>query len=319
MNLITETVLQHWHTGRKTKTTPSGWISANAVCCNDKRNRGGLIINEGEAISYHCFHCDFKTSWQPGRKISSSMRKFMQYLNMSDDLINQLSFEAWRIVDMPQMQTKLLNPSFDKRSLPIDALPIKDYLDNIPNKLIPVLEYMNSRQLYLDDYDFYWSSNIGFSNRLILPYYYNDMIVGYTARSISNIVKQKYISEQQPNYVFNLDQQRNTRPFVLVCEGPFDAISIQGTALLGNDIKPGQDWLLRNLNKEIILIPDRDEAGMRCVEQAIEYNWSVSFPEWPHGIKDVNDATIKLGRLSTLWLILQGKIRNQTKFKLLAK
>jgi DNA primase len=181
-----------------------------------------------------------------------------------------------------------------------------------------VLEYIAKRKMYLDYYDFYWTPKIGFSNRLIVPFYKDGVCVGYTARAI-NDAKPKYISEQQPGYVFNLDRQDNNREFVIVCEGPFDAISIDGCALLGAEIKDSQNWLLKQLNKEIVLVPDKDHEGPRTVEQAIEFGWSVSMPDWPAGVKDVNDAMIKLGRLATLYLITQAKESNSLKIQLKAK
>jgi len=149
----------------------------------------------------------------------------------------------------------------------------------------------NVRGLDPYGYTYYWSDKVGFKNRVIIPFYKDDVCVGYTARAI-NEAKPKYLSEQQPGYVFNLDRQTQDRDFVIVCEGPFDAISIDGCALLGAEIKESQNWLLKQLGKEIILVPDRDHEGPRTVEQALEYGWSVSMPDWPEGIKDVNDATV---------------------------
>jgi DNA primase len=102
-------------------------------------------------------------------------------------------------------------------------------------------------------------------------------------------------------------------------EGPFDALSIDGCALLGAEIRESQNYLLRQLGKEIILVPDRDHEGPRCVEQAIEFGWSVSMPDWPEGVKDVNDAVVKLGRVATLYLIMQAKEANALKIRLRAK
>ena len=84
-----------------------------------------------------------------------------------------------------------------------------------------------------------------------LSFFMNEKIVGWTARAM-NGDKPKFISEQQPGYVFNLDNQTYDKKFVVVCEGPFDAISIDGCALLGAEIKDQQDWLLKRLEKEII-------------------------------------------------------------------
>lgn len=317
MSLIIDTILLHLPAKRK--HTPSGWISFNAPCCDDKRHRGGLIFNGGDAVSYHCFNCQFKASWQPGRNLSNKMKKLLRFMHVSDDEINKLTLEVLRLQPLESNSVRAIIPEFYERALPLDSLPITDFLDNPPEKLMPVIEYMVARGLYLEDYPFYWSPRPGFNNRLIIPFYYKGMIVGYTARTVNNNANPRYISEQQPGYVFNLDQQTHNRQFVIVCEGPIDAISIEGCAIMGADIKASQDYLLRQLGKEIILVPDKDHEGPKTVEQAIEYKWSVSMPEWPDGIKDVNDAVVKLGRLATLWLIIQAKESYELKIKLKAK
>jgi hypothetical protein len=315
MSLIADTLLQYLPSKRK--HTPSGWISFNAPCCDDKRQRGGFIVNAGDAVSYHCFNCQFKCSWQPGRPISQKMSKFMRDLNMPDDVISQIRLEALRLNDNSNVVIQSIIPKFDERALPIDSELITSYLDNPPEKLMPVLEYLIGRNLSLEDYPFYWTPKVGFSNRVIVPFYKDGACVGYTARAI-NDAKPKYISEQQPGYVFNLDNQRN-REFAIVCEGPFDAISIDACALLGAEIKDSQNWLLKQLGKELVLVPDKDHEGLKTVEQAIEFGWSISMPDWPEGVKDVNDAVVKLGRLATLYLIINAKESNALKIRLRAK
>jgi len=316
MSLISDTLLQYLP--GKRKQTPSGWISFNAVCCDDKRQRGGFIVNAGDAVSYHCFNCGFKCSWQPGRHISKNMNKFMRDLNIPDDAIGQLRLEALRLDDNNTTEVRNIIPKFDIRALPLDSEPVSNLLENPPEKLISVLEYMVNRKLFPEDFYFYWTPKVGFSNRLIIPFIYKDEIVGWTARAI-NDAKPKYLSEQQPGYVFNLDRQQDDKEFVIVSEGPFDALSIDGCALLGAEIKDSQNWLLKQLGKEIVLVPDRDHEGPRTVEQAIEYGWSVSMPDWPEGVKDINDAVIKLGRLATLYLIVSSKESNSLKIQLRAK
>jgi hypothetical protein len=316
MGLIADTLQTYLPSKRK--HTPSGWISFNAPCCDDKRQRGGFIVNAGDAVSYHCFNCGFKCSWQPGRHISQKMNQFMRNLNIPDDIISQLRLEALRLDDNNTTEIRSIIPKFDIRALPIDSEPMDALLNNPPEKLVPVLEYMVDRKIYPEDYSFYWTPKVGFSNRLIIPFLYKGAVVGWTARAI-NDAKPKYLSEQQPGYVFNLDQQSDDREFVIVSEGPFDALSIDGCALLGAEIKDSQNWLLKQLNKELILVPDKDHEGPRTVEQAIEYGWSVSMPTWPEGIKDINDAVMKIGKLATLWLIVTAKESNALKIRLRAK
>ena len=316
MGLLSETLLAYLPSKRK--QTPSGWIGFNAPCCDDKRKRGGFIVNGGDAVSYHCFNCGFKASWQPGRVISKNMRKFMEFLHMSDDVISKLKLEAIRLHESIDSSPISIIPKFDSRAMPLDSAPIVDFLNNPPKKLMPVIEYMLSRSLYLEDYPFYWTPQLGFSNRLIIPFFFQGAIVGYTARAV-NDDRTRYLSEQQPGYVFNLDKQHDDRAFVLVCEGPIDAISIGGCALMGSEIKEGQALLLSQLGKEIVLIPDRDHAGQKMIEAAIDRGWSVSMPDWPTGIKDVNQALVKLGRLATMWLIVTAKESYSLKIQLRAK
>jgi DNA primase len=177
---------------------------------------------------------------------------------------------------------------------------------------------MVNRKIFPEDFPFYWTPKIGFSNRLVIPFLYQDKIVGWTARAVNDI-KPKYLSEQQPGYVFNLDNQLDEREFVIVSEGPFDALSIDGCAILGAEIKDSQNYLLKRLGKEVVLVPDRDHEGSRTVEQALDYGWSVSMPSWPSGVKDINDAVIKLGRLATMWLIVDAKESNALKVRLKMK
>jgi len=300
----------------KRKQTPSGWISFNAPCCQDDRQRGGIIM-ENEVISYHCFNCGFKASWQPGRTISTKLRKLMQQLHVPDEIISKCFLEALREQDSDSYTPKQLMPMFLTKSLPEGAEPIENYINDPPKNLMPVLEYLLSRNLYLEDYPFHWSPNTAFTNRLIIPFYYQNRIVGYTARNIGT-GSPKYLSEQQPGYVFNLDQQQN-RNFVIVCEGPMDAICIDATAIMGAEINSQQRLLIERLNKRIILIPDRDQAGKKLVEEAVKYNWSVSMPDWQEGIKDVNDAVRTYGKLTTLLMIKEAAITNDVKIKLTAK
>ena len=325
MSLITDTIQAYLPPKRK--HTPSGWISFNAPCCGDKRQRGGLIFNAGDAVSYHCFNCGFKASWQPGRHISAKMNKLLRHFNVPDDVINQLRLEALRLDETSSSEVRNIIPTFDERALPPDAKSLEEWStwielqgwENTDQSLIDVFCYIrNNRGLDPYAYPYYWTNKVGFKNRVIIPFFKDGNIVGYTARA-TNDAKPKFISEQQPGYVFNLDKQTHDKEFVIVVEGPFDALSIDGCAILGAEIKDSQNWLLKQLGKEIILVPDKDHEGPRTVEQAIEYGWSVSMPDWPEGVKDVNDAARKLGRLATLWLILQAKESNTLKIQLRAK
>jgi DNA primase len=140
-----------------------------------------------------------------------------------------------------------------------------------------VLEYMAARNLNVDDTDYYWSPSLGYRDRLIIPFYFEGRVVGWTGRSVLPNKKPKYLTEVQPGFVYGLDEQRHTKVFAVVCEGQIDAIHVEGCALGGSEISDQQAMLLNRLQKQIIVVPDRDKAGSKLVERAIELGWSVSF------------------------------------------
>jgi DNA primase len=209
-------------------------------------------------------------------------------------------------------------PEFPYRQLPPNSKPLSYWIEQGEPKIVDILNYMNSRALYFDDYDWHWSNDPKFKERLIIPFTYKNKIVGYTARAIGQS-NQRYFSEQSTGYVFNTDNQPYDRKFAILCEGPLDAISIGGIASLGSNVSPSQNCVIAQLQKEIILVPDKDDAGMKLIECALEYGWSVSFPDWDDDIKDINDAVVRYGRLCTLYKIIQAKITNQLKIQILSK
>ena len=320
-NLVHDTLFSHLPAKRK--TTPSGWTSFNAPCCHhngetqDKRARGGLITNGDGGISFHCFNCGFKASYQKGRKLSRKMRNLLEWLGASDSVITSLALQVLEFNESnPDYKVLPELPKFKDVELPKGAKPITEYSDN--NFTNKVLDYMKQRQLNVDDYNFHWSPDLGYRDRLIIPFYYNERIVGWTARKITD-GRPKYMSEQQPGYVFNLDNQDYRRLFVILVEGPIDAINIDGCALMGSEVRDQQALLVNSLNKQVIVLPDRDKAGIKLVEESIELGWSVSMPEWEDDVRDVNDAIQKYGRMFTLHTIVSYAEANELKIKLRSK
>ena len=324
MSIVKEKLLQF--APIKRKQTPSGWISFNAPCCHhngtsaDTRGRGGLIGNTDGGISYHCFNCGYKASWQPGRNLSYKMKNLMKWFNAPDDVITKLALDVMKLNEgeTDNFYTVQL-PTFVDVELPQDAKPIKDIENDIPTHLIDVLKYMKERNLYLDDYNFYWSPSLGYRDRLIIPFYYNKKIVGFTARTFLPNKRPKYLSNQQPGYVFNFDEQRPEKIFVIVCEGPIDAIHVEGVAVLGSEIKDQQVAMINSLNKQVIVVPDKDKAGSKMIETALEQGWSVSMPDWGKDINDIGDCVKQHGKLYTLYSIVNNSESSKLKIQLREK
>jgi DNA primase len=86
-----------------------------------------------------------------------------------------------------------------------------------------------------------------------------------------------------------------------------------------NTVSDRQARLIRNLGREVTVVPDQDEAGMELVDRALELGWAVSMPDWEPGVKDVNDAVVKYGRLATLLTIMQARETSRIKIELRKK
>jgi len=322
MSIVSDTLLAHLPSKRK--TTPSGWTSFNAPCCvhngdtADKRARGGLI-SEGDTVSYHCFNCGYKASWQPGRNVSHKLRKLLQWLNTPDDTINKLALQVMQENEGFVVKQQLVElPTFETVPLPDNAVKLTDITEFTQHN-INVLEYMAARNLNVEDTDYYWSPSLAYRDRLIIPFYYEKRIVGWTARTIQPNKQPKYMSEQQPGFVYGLDEQGHDKLFTILCEGPVDAMHVNGCAILGSEVKDQQAMLINRLSKDVIVVPDRDPAGYKLIEQAIELGWGVSLPDWDTDINDIGDAVAKHGRLYALHRIVSCVETSPLKIRLRAK
>ena len=155
--------------------------------------------------------------------------------------------------------------------------------------------------------------------RLLIPFYWRGEIVGFTGRVFEESQAVKYYTDVWPGYVFNMDVQDWTRKFVIVTEGPFDAISVSGVSILGSEINDTQRELIDGLGRKVIVVPDRDAPGEKLINQATEFGWSVAFPEWDKTVGDVADAVLKYGRLFTIQSILKTTESSKLKIDLKRK
>ena len=340
LNIIQDFTINFWKTGRKTKSSPSGWISGNAVCCPhngesaDTRGRGGIHTDPDGNISYSCFNCNFKASYQPGRHLTFKFRKLLKWLGADDTDIKRLVIEAIRVRELVapeevKQEAEEERIDFKARDLPESAVSFRammshhllDDFKNVPGLLNSAVNYTNLRKMDYDRYDFLWTDSTEHSlhQRVIIPFIWQGRTIGYTARAVTDGVKPKYYSSYESNFVFNTNNQLPDSKFVIVCEGPFDAMSIDGVAVLNNECNETQADIIESLGREVIVVADRDRAGAKMINNAIEYGWSVSFPVWLETCKDVNEAVVKYGKLFVLKTILDSKQTSKLKIELMKK
>jgi hypothetical protein len=255
-----------------------------------------------EGVVYNCFNCKYTASWQPGRTLSEKFKNLCRWLGASDDQIKEMVFEALKTESLDYEPDHFVEKvKFTEKELPEGSMSIEDwinsaYLPDISADIGPVIDYVYSRGFDALSKDFFWSPAPGYIDRVLLPYYYEGKIVGNTARKITD-GKPKYLSDQHPFFVYNIDAQDPLSKYVFVVEGQFDALSIGGVGLLTNEIAQQQAHIINQLGKEVIVIPDQDRAGLMLIKQAIDYDWAVAFPTWDADVKDCADAVQKYGKL----------------------
>jgi hypothetical protein len=302
----------------KRKQTASGWISFNAPCCihrgdtQDRRQRGGIKPSADGSWSYHCFNCGYTASFVLGRNLTFKARKLLEWMSVPQEEIERINLESLKhksieglLSERQLVANQLQNIVFEDRDLPADTQPLNDIAK----------AYLRSRRLP-QDYPFMYKTMP--RPGIVIPFTHDNQVVGHTTRFIDDRTP-KYIQDIQPGYVFGTDLQGADWQYAIVVEGVFDALSINGLAVLHADINDAQVKLIRNLGRDVVVVPDQDEAGMRLVDRAVELGWSVSMPDWPADVKDVNDAVIRWGRLATLITIMQARETSKIKIELRRK
>ena len=321
MNSISQTIQDAWKSNRRTKLSPNGWISGNAVCCVhrgesvDKKGRGGLIVS-GDSVSYSCFNCGFKANYTAGRPIYPKMQKLLQWLGISDRAIQLLKLETLRITTEEGIASSTIQ--IPRTVKPVD-MPTSELLECVQSDWPKHVEFLKTRGFVPEDFPFLVSNDLGFQSRLIVPFIHRDCIIGYSARSIVAQQRQRYLMRCTMDYVFGLQFVEPEYEWIVVTEGIFDALSIKGLAVMHNEINDAQIEMICDTGKRIIVVPDLDSAGLSSrphslISAALDNDWNVAFPEWE--MKDINAAYKEYGPLFCVAHILKTATSNQSSIKL---
>lgn len=320
------------------KQAPKGWQKSCCKLCHtqghgkDTRNRFGIQFNP-QSIAMNCFNCGFSAGYSEGKELSKSFKFFLKHIGVDSKFIDQIDFEIFKeknqikvvregdesTLESFESKMRTLFSRWQPMELPKDSLSIKQWLEaGLTDKnFLNVATYLVDRKLYNID-DFYWSplKEHNINQRLIIPYYYRNKTVGYTARlcyDTDNKSIPKYYQQCPTDFVYNLDHQQSwMRKYVIVNEGVIDAYITDGVAVLGEITQPKID-IINRLQKQVIVCPDGDKKGRDMIDAAIANNWAVSFPKWKMKFKDASAAMQKYGSLLTVSSIISSAITNSTK------
>jgi hypothetical protein len=289
----------------------------------DKSHRCGVFHSDG--IGVHCFNCHFKAKYVIGERLSQNMRKFLVQIGVSDLDIKQIAFQAHRLLQysetVKQITPEFRLPVFEPMALPTGSQTIQSWHDMNcqDSNYLAVVDYLLSRgDAVATAVPYYWTPDVKhkLNRKLIIPAYHDNHLVGWTARCIDN-GKPKYYSSMPKHFLFNSKALSHPcRKYVLVVEGIFDALAVDGVAVMGSDLNEQQIRWLKQCGKTVVVIPDRDHAGQNLTKAAIRQEWAVAIPNyggrcwWDDDIKDVDAAVARHGRLFTVRSILASMTDN---------
>lgn len=319
----------------KRKRTQNGSVNIDCPMCvargqsrPDTKQRCGVRTFGDGSIAINCFNCAFSTRWSPGSLISKNIRDFLGNLGVNDFEIKKLNFTAWQLAQnlesAPERESAVFIPKFDEVALPKNAKSIKTWADLncVDSDFVDVVQYAMTRGDHVfENCEFYWTPDVkfGMHRRLLIPFYWGNKIVGWTGRAIDSEAKPRYMTDTPSHFIFNNSNMYKNRKFVILVEGQFDALAIDGISTQGSKISEQQAYWINETGKQIIVLPDRDAAGQKLIDLALHNDWLISFPDWDSDVNDANDAVKKYGQLFTVKSIIDGATNNKLKINLLRK
>jgi len=326
MHLLQQLILDHLPT--KKKVTTKGWIWMNAPCCvhrghkPDTRQRGNIWFGADQSVGYHCFNCGCKWRFN-NTNLSEQLQNWLIWLGVDTTHIQKLKLKL--LSDHVQGVTPDPTQSFQGHvhrfkpvPLPAQAEPMHVWAqhDPVPEKFMQACAYVHARALpEWEHYDYYWSplTEHDMCDRIILPFYNQNVIVGWSARLCTpprDRQPKYWNSDVPPGYLFNQDQLLKPRKYVIVCEGPLDAIACQGVAAMGSALSEPQIKTLLDHGQQPVVLPDRQRTNQHMIDQALAFGWAISFPDWDAHIKDAADACKAYGQVYTITSALQAITTN---------
>lgn len=305
------------------RTTPNsqGWYQTLCEVCHDHGKKGlraGFKF-ENDSVSYNCFNCGITGSYHPAFALSDKMSKILKAFNIPESELNELILN--NIGEHPLHNNKQHN-----NIIPIE-IPLPDFFYPLTNDINDdwcqeSIHYLTSRNIDWTSQPFYCvkqSTDPKFKNwygRLIIPVYYDNKLIFYQGRDLTDLHIRKYLSPNvsKQNILYGYDKilQHTSEP-LFITEGWFDAVLIDGIALFGNKLTPAHIEWLNKTKRQKVIIPDKYGDGQLLAKAALHQNWAISTPDWGN-CKDISDAVSKYGLLYTITTIsnniFEGSLAN---------
>lgn len=311
-----------------TRVAHTGFHHCVCDVCHDHTDRGGFKFQGGE-VGYNCFNCGAGGRYvENSGEITRKFRKILNIFGISDEDIDKeigkaffnknTESETISLADVSQRKEKknyLITPEVE---LPkgVMLLGSTDKGIQIQEKIV---EYLLSRKIDPSVYTFYFSLDPKHLNFVIIPFYRNGKIIYWQGRNFTNGSSKKdrwdNCTESKENIIFNFDELFRGSGPLFVSEGIFDALPLNGLALIGSKINEAKIEILKKTRRELIFVIDKDKNGRMVAEKALENGWKITFA--PQFTDDVNKSIITYGKCWTVYQLFNQIPKTEFEAKML--
>jgi hypothetical protein len=273
----------------------SGFYTMKCKVCGDRKVRAGIKF-EDNLIAYNCFRgvCDATVVYDYSDYPSKKFKNLMEAYGI------EIPIEL--LIYNKKTTTPIDKNLYDTHKYIHLKLP-KDFVRYDQTKDTEYKNYLKARGIY--DKDYYIGGIGKWRNKLIVPFRYGNIIIGWQGFDIRNKNAIPLKSSGNSDMIYLPTGYVSDTPIIV--EGVFDAKSVvgnNGIAILQNTVSKKQAYFLKD--KKPILLPDRTRSKFLNISK--KYKWKMCIPEWKE--KDINDAIKKYGRLVVAKMVHDGITTN---------
>ncbi len=334
-----------------------GWRQNLGGCpyCHDGRSKNprSHFLFQNDEVGFQCFNCGgkhrfsgnnintiagfiSKAAWKKLGAILLELKKDPIFpdsdLKNQEHLKEQVDDNFIELIDYQEVELPDVSIKFRMKTDKIAKTYRQRFMDNRMKAKAYLAEHGLTE--IAKEKEMFICMEGDYSNRLILPIYFDGKLVSWAARALFP-TKTKYMyppSDEEHNdrgtIIYGLDKifQSEEVQQIFVTESIVDAWHMKGMAVLSKNVTREQLDILKHFNfqkKKLVYIVDNDkltkwdvdlkgaEMG-KIVFSEKQENWFVSSPKFGERAKDISDAIVVDGWLSTYDAIMSGIRKTDT-------
>lgn len=286
-----------------------GWEHSKCRICNDYKTRASFCFDDAK-IKYNCFNCGHNASYTKNSTfVSKEFKDVLEAIGVTQDDIDLVLGKNFFNKDQLVLAKKKAESKISECPLPDNSYQVTS-IDENDVWTIVASEYLESRGLSLDDHTWFLCPHGTFRDRLLIPYYKDEKIIYWQARSFDECSKKRYVNAPVPiePILFGYEHlDKHTDSPLFIMEGVFDAISIDGVGMLGSKLyKQRIDAFTKSRRRKIFVIDKKDKQnnGYKLGIDALKHGWEITFVSGD--TRDVNHAVTKYGKLWTIRNLIEN-------------